>query len=389
MHHPLQASVIAAVAAVLLYILTFGSAAHAAPNSQLNWGRLTAWEANPPEPPPPDLAHALHVAEQSLRMAVEPVRTLHLAGTLNKDPAHQESDRAKANFPQIFDLAVCTRAAAEPLRAKCAAKASSALLGWANTYQPTGNPVDESFMVPLIEASDLVLPVLSPSDREVLLDWIGAFAAAGDAFYAAQVPPGDDTSRINNLRVNNWMAWRLCIRGMASVIRQDKGAQEETRRMLSEFIRVDFLPGGNGETYDFEQRDSLHYHIFDLQALVSMVLFTPTLVDQQNRDSIDRGLNFIKPFYLGGQQHVEFQHTVNTFDVKRIQEDTNNAVMQTKPWDPREARVLFRLARTAFPDIRPWTQNVVDAHYDPSVRLLAAIFGEPEQSAGEGPAQQL
>jgi hypothetical protein len=42
---------------------------------------------------------------------------------------------------------------------------------------------------------------------------------------------------------------------------------------------------------------------------------------------------------------------------------------------------MLRLARPAFPEVRPWTEDIVDARYDPRTKLLAAIYGEPQRRA--------
>jgi hypothetical protein len=51
------------------------------------------------------------------------------------------------------------------------------------------------------------------------------------------------------------------------------------------------------------------------------------------------------------------------------------------PWDPAYARVLLRLARPIFPDIQSWTDDIVDARYDPRTKALAATNGEPQRRA--------
>jgi hypothetical protein len=38
---------------------------------------------------------------------------------------------------------------------------------------------------------------------------------------------------------------------------------------------------------------------------------------------------------------------------------------------------MLRLARAVFPEIRGWTEHIVDHRYDPRAKLLAAIYGEP------------
>jgi len=348
--------------------------------SQLNWGRLTDWQNSLSNPCPSELARVLDEAKQSLDIKIQPIRAFHLAGTLNKDPAHQEADRAKQNFPKIFDLAIAARTSPEPLRSQCKAKAASALLAWARTYQPSGNPIDDSYFLPIFQAVDLMVPIMNHADAQTLLEWIDSFAVAGDQFYAQKAPSSRYAPKINNIRINNFMAWHLLMRAMSGTIRQDQNSVQQTRSMLVAFVNQTFLPGENGTidgtTYDFVQRDALHYHIYLLEPLVWMTLFTPKVIDQRTRERIDLGLNLLKPYYLGEKQHIEFQHTVAAFDLKRIEEDKNRT-FQIKPWEPKEARTLFLMARQVFPDIQPWTENVVDEHYAPSIKILRAIYSQP------------
>ncbi|MGH7212315.1 MAG: alginate lyase family protein, partial [Acetobacteraceae bacterium] len=335
-------------------------------------GSLLAWQAGAPAAAA--LAAVLRRAQAGLDATFRPAAALHLAGTLNRDPAHQASDRAKASFPVIFDLAVCARTAAEPLRDRCVDKAKSALLAWARVYRPSGNPIDERFFAPMLQAADLLVPVLPSAPARRLLAWVRAFATAGDAFYASR-PPADTA------RSNNWMAARLLVRALAATVCDDRALQAGTRDLLDAFAARNFVPdaGGriDGETFDFMQRDALEYHVTDLWFLTQIALFAPAIVAPHARALILDGLRFLKPFYLGERRHVEFVHTTVAFDIKRRDEDTNNPAFQNQPWDPAQARPLLRLARLVFPEVRAWTGDVVDAGYDERISLLAAAFGEP------------
>ena len=358
----------------VLALLGMAAGADASAGSRLAWGRLLAWQAAAAAPAPAALAAVLRRAQAGLDATIRPAAALHLAGTLNRDPAHQASDRAKASFPLIFDFAVCARTAAEPLREQCMDKAKSALLAWARVYRPSGNPIDERFFAPMLQAVDLLVPVLPSAPARRLLGWTRAFAAAGDGFYASR--PAADTARSNN-----WMSARLLVRALAATICDDRALQASTRRLLDAFVARNFVPdaGGriDGETFDFVQRDALEYHVTDLWFLTQIALFAPAIVTPHARALILEGLLFLKPFYLGEREHVEFLHTTVAFDVKRRDEDTNNPAFQNRPWDRAQARPLLRLARLIFPELRPWTEDVVDGRYDERISLLAAAFGEP------------
>jgi hypothetical protein len=142
---------------------------------------------------------------------VHPIDRFELAGTLNGHPGHVRSDEAKRPFGAIFALAVASRTAAEPLRNDSLRTAAAALLAWARAYRPAGNPIDEWFFVPLLQAADLIAPGLDPASRRALLDWVAEFAAAGDAFFAAKADR-------NPARASNWMARRMLIRAVAATV---------------------------------------------------------------------------------------------------------------------------------------------------------------------------
>jgi hypothetical protein len=343
---------------------------------RLNWGLLTEFEPGGGAVVPQDLARVLQVAEDSTGLAVRPIERFELAGTLNGHPGHVRSDEAKRPFPAIFALAVAARHATGPLRSRGRAAAVRALLAWAQVYRPTGNPVDEWFFVPLLQAADLLAGEIPGTDMAILRDWARAFATSGDAFFA-RLASG------NKVRSNNWMARRLLIRCVGSTVAADATARAQLPALLREFAARNFIasPAGrrDGRTFDFAQRDALHYHIAAVRPLVEMTLYAPDLVDRQARAAIASGLEFLRPFFLGERQHVEFAGTTVAFDVAR--RDDGNPAFQNAPWDPRGGRVLLRLARAAFPEVRGWTEQIVDARYDPRTKLLAAIYGEPQRRA--------
>lgn len=341
---------------------------------RLEWGRLAAFDLAHAAHLPADLVRAWQVAQESLDLAACPIERFELAGTLNGHPGHVRSDSAKRPFGAIFALAVASRTAAEPLRSGSLRSATAALLAWARVYRPTGNPIDEWFFVPLLQAADLIAPGLDQADRRTVLSWAGEFAVAGDAFFAAKADrnPG---------RVNNWMARRLLIRTVAATVAGPTPLRAQLPGQLSEFTARNYIAGPSGRpdgrTFDFRQRDALHYHIAAVQPLVEIALYAPDLIEAPVRTAVLSGLEFLRPYFLQQAAHTEFAATTNSFDLAR--RDDGNPVFQQRPWDPDHGRVVLRLARPAFPEIWEWTEDIVDARYDPRTKLLAAIYGEPQR----------
>jgi hypothetical protein len=341
---------------------------------RLNWGLLPAFDPDRDARIPRDLFRAWQVAGDSLDLVVRPIERFELAGTLNGHPGHVRSDVAKRDFPAIFALAITGFRGQEPFRSRSRAAAGSALLSWAEVYRPTGNPVDEGFFVPLLQAADLVAGFLTPGDRAALLGWVHDFATCGDRFYVGRAVR-------NPTWINNWMSRRLLIRSVACTVTADAAARAEIPGLLGDFAAANFVAAPSGErdgrTYDFMQRDALHYHVADLRPLVEMTLYTPDLVDAGAREAIMSGLEFLRPYFLGEREHVEFARTTIAFDRER--RDDGNPEFANLPWNPERGRVLLRLARASFPQVRPWTEHIVDASYDPRTKLLAAIYGEPQR----------
>jgi hypothetical protein len=336
---------------------------------RLAWGPLL--QAAAPRRLPAIVERAVAAGSAALDREILPASELRLAGTLNSDPAHQAADKVKATFPTLLNLALAARLGPDSAKGPALAKLSRILLAWSATYRPTGNPIDERFFLPLFLALDLVLPLLPDTEQVALRSWLRGFVSAGDRFYARR--PGSDLARRNN-----WMAARLLVRAVAGAIAGDAATRKETRRLLTQFGRVNFERDAtgrlDGRTFDFRQRDALAYHVADLDFLVAILTFVPDVVDAEPRAHIERGLLFLKPYFLGEKEHIEFLHTTVSFDVKRRDQDPSNVGFQNQPWQPSQASSLLRLASLTFPDITSWTGPIVA---DPRTELLMALMSDP------------
>jgi len=203
-----------------------------------------------------------------------------------------------------------------------------------------------------------------------VLDWVAEFAVAGDAFFAVKRDR-------NPARANNWMARRLEIRAAAATVAALTPLRAQLPGQLGEFTARNYIAGPSGRpdgrTFDFRQRDALHYHIAAVRPLVEIALFAPDLITAEVRARVLSGLDFLKPYFLRQATHDEFAATTISFDLARRAD--GNPVFQG-PWDPDHGRLVLRLARPVFPEIRPWTEDIVDGRYDPRTKLLAAIHGQ-------------
>jgi hypothetical protein len=280
----------------------------------LEWGRLAALDLAHTARMPDDLVRVWQVAQESLGLKASPIERFELVGKLQQDPGRIRTNDAKKPFGAIFALAVASRTAAEPLRSASRRTATAALLAWARTYRPTGNPIDEWFFVPLLQAADLITPDIAPAERSVLLHWVTQFAISADAFFAAK---GDR----NPARANNWMARSLLIRTVAATVAGLTAAQPRRRGAAAGRDRA--VRAGRDHRVGASSRP--------IRPRIPAALLSPA--------------------------------------------------GQLEPWDPGHGRVVLRLARPVFPEIRSWTEDIVDHRYDPRTKLLAASYGEPQRQA--------
>src|SRR5438105_2863760 len=95
------------IVAIALLVPSVLDAAGSPAKPQLPWGTL--FSPTPNALVQSRIKRVLQVADTSLTTEFHTVPALHLEGALNADPLRQQSTQAVAQFPAIFDLAVCAR----------------------------------------------------------------------------------------------------------------------------------------------------------------------------------------------------------------------------------------------------------------------------------------
>jgi hypothetical protein len=279
----------------------------------------------------------LKTAERDL--AADPplvaVEVIQKEGTLNSDPRHSSADDALKNVNLILNWAICSTIADQPLRGQCADKAAKGIIRWADTYKPSGNPINDVQLLRLIVATDLVSAYLKPQSRTTILNWLRLFITSGDEFFA-------NLKANDRKKLNNWMTWRLAIRGLAAVVLDDQNFIRSTKALIQDHSRLNLSSQGwqppsdcinSDERYgglDFRTRDALHYHVYNLEAWTWILRFAPELIDEQTLARIKEAFDFLHPYYLGQRTHIEFACTTVKFDILRKNEGQDQ--FQNKNW---------------------------------------------------------
>jgi hypothetical protein len=171
---------------------------------------------------------------------------------------------------------------------------------------------------------------------------------------------------------NNQRTWKLANILTQSRIFDDTKTESDAAAQLRAHIAANI--GDDGATYDFFERDALHYQSYDLLAFLRIALLAPDLLSKSDMARLRRGVEYLRPFYLGEREHIEFVHTKIALDAAR--RDDGAPDYQNLPWDPQGAEELLRLARVIFPDVRDWTQELDDGGYTLLLKVVLSLKGE-------------
>lgn len=310
-----------------------------------------------------------------------PVLTkINREGILPNDPEYTASDEGIQSLKRMFWMALCARIGSRMERDACFPRAREWMGAWVKTYSPTGNPINENELLPLILAIDLQNKS-NVADSLALNEWLQKIISSGDRFYENLAPK-------STKRKNNFNSWRLALRALASQSLRDIAELEKTKESLGQHTKLNlgtpdfWKPDArcsnrkNEQSYgsfDFQQRDALHYHLYNLKAYVFVKLFAPETLSAQSQDQISRALSFMRPYFEGSKQHIEFVCTGVVADLQRAEAKIPGFVQQ--PWRPERAKNVLWLARGSFPEIVQWTERLRAEKYDPFVALLAWMHG--------------
>ncbi|MFP4366341.1 MAG: alginate lyase family protein [Bacteroidales bacterium] len=212
------------------------------------------------------------------------------------------------------------------------------LLAWAKTYKPTGNPINENKLDPLLTVAVVLVDRLEGNERNIVLSWLEGLAEAEI----------HTTETMTWSVENNWHPKRLKIVALAAKAlghhQWIDWVVEETRIYIGRALRPD------GSSRDFEQRDALSYHIGGVRPLLRLISLLPPEYREElyrgetpDGSSVARSVAFVIPYALGEKEHGEFMKTQVDLDRRRAEAGLEK-YQPGRPFDPNRAVSLFQLA---------------------------------------------
>lgn len=154
--------------------------------------------------------------------------------------------------------------------------------------------------------------------------------------------------------INNWNSHRVKLVTLAAAALDDKAMWARSRTQfiahLGRNLRKD------GSTLDFEERDAIHYVVYDLEPLTRAVLAAHLRGENwlglkgSTNASVADALDWLAPYAKGDKTHEEFVHSRVKFDYQRrdvglsgYSELSSNLYAMAAILDPKYAAISQQL----------------------------------------------
>lgn len=215
------------------------------------------------------------------------------------------------------------------------------VLAWAGTYQPTGNPINENKLVPLLMAAGVLRATFAEPDWTRIQAWTRQLAEKGIE-HGKRVPQSTRA---------NWHPKRLKIAAIDGELCGEPAFTGYARSEAVAYIASSLRPDGG--SLDFEHRDSLAYHCAGIKPYLSLAALLPPgedfyRLESSGGASIRKSVDFILPYARGEKTHEEFRNSQVELD-RRRQEAGIEKYRKGRLFDPPQALALLEMAQAFDP----------------------------------------
>jgi hypothetical protein len=297
-------------------------------------------------------------ADESLTATPNPADTILTEGILQGDPRKIKTGRSLGDMEKVYALAFAYKITGDK---KYIVKTSEFLSAWSQRNQPQGNPINDTNLDRIIFAYDLVKNDLSTDVNSAVTNWLSKVALQEIKTYNAKVKSNSSTY------FNNWNSHR--IKEVAEVAWAINDIQLKTWVIESYKKQIAKNLNPDGSSYDFHERDALHYHIYDVDPLMVAATIlsrdgkfgeNPYTYKSPEGNSLKNSVDWLVPFFTGEKTHGEFVNSKVAFDKKRAANGEKGYIAGTL-FRPQEARTSIALANYFDKDMLGIYQSNINA----------------------------
>lgn len=288
-------------------------------------------------PSQPQVASLQNAVKKNLAPQPRAISRVHTEGTLPSEEGWKESVEAVRDWQLMRQLAQLWKAKHRPEDAQALSRMMS---DWARVYTPSFNPIDETNLDAYIDAYVIASDALDESARGSAREFIRVLTQG----YLQQME-AVKTPRASFL--NNWQSHRIKLAVLGAAALNDSSLWSRAKNAYFAHIARNIRP--DGSTLDFEERDALHYVVYDLEPLVRSAMVARGRGESwlkqtgEGGGSLEQALDWLLPYAEGDKTHNEFVNSRVAFDAKR-----NAAGLKgfSGTWDPQKAARLYVMAAT-------------------------------------------
>jgi hypothetical protein len=287
----------------------------------------------------PDLAAKLcSLADAGLGREPHLRKVVHTQGLLPHERDRDASLLSQEDWRQTLTqgLAWCVSG-----HAPYAEKAATYVEAWVSFYSPSFDPIDEADLIDLLLGFDFVQERLSAAT----VGQAGELGRRLATVYLGTRRVGDPSTGLNN-----WQSHRIKLATAGAYLVGDAELIAEAREGFIAHVSRNI--GANGRTYDFEQRDAIHYVVYDLEPLLMAASIAAAHGDNwygmpSLQGRLAAALRWLEPYAAGDKQHEEFVHSTVQFDARRAAAHVKG---YAGPWQREEASNLYWIASRLDPE---------------------------------------
>ena len=200
------------------------------------------------------------------------------------------------------------------------------LNAWAEINKPTGHPIDESRLDGLIWAYDLVACKLSENHAKVFQQWLARLWGMKETWQF-----GPRTLH------NNHRTHQLKIQVLLDKVLGDDASLKRHRHDVQDHLKVNLGSQSDGASLDYEERDALYYHVFNLEAWCELQLQL-----QCCETEIRAAFEFLAKKIQAGDTHGEFAQSIAPIDAERAAAGFDYAQINQRYDEQRAARLIVQ-----------------------------------------------
>jgi len=247
-------------------------------------------------------------ADKALKDTPNPIEEIQSMGKLKSDPDKIKSSKSLKDFKKIKSLySAYLMTSNENYKEKL----KDFILAWAAVNVPSGHPVNDTKFEPFYFAYDLIKKNLSQEEKALVKSWLNKTVQ--------KLLRMDGTK--GKTAFHNFASHRLKVLGLAACCLGDSALLNKVVDQYKIHLEGNLFP--DGTSIDFQHRDALYYHCYNLEPLLVFAIITKRNgIDLYNYStkkgaSLIKSLDFLAQYCDGTKKHAEFVNSTNEFDRQR------------------------------------------------------------------------